>query len=90
MTIQLQVISMRTITSLLCMLQPMSEKHSTNYFAAKHLKYNKLRTLRILEKPVKFLVTTDPNGMFVPAKNLAYLSSFARVSVSILVKSIIH
>ena len=55
MTTQSQVMSMHALTSLLYMVQRMSEKHtSTSYPAERQLKQNKLRVSRICEKPVVF------------------------------------
>ena len=49
----------------------MNEKHpSTSYPAAKHPNHSKLRVSRIKEKPVSFLVATDWDGTFTPAKTL--------------------
>ena len=49
------------VLSMLHMLQRMSEKYlSTNYLAVKHPKHNKLRVLRIREKPVIFFSNHQP------------------------------
>ena len=62
---------MHTLTSVLHMLQRMSEKRLlTGYSATKHLKHNKLMVLHLQEKPVISLVSTNRRVAFSVAKTL--------------------
>ena len=86
MTIQSQVLSIHWITSLLYMLQCISQQcPSTCCLAAKPPKHSTLKVSRIREKPVIFLfsVGTDRHGTFAPAKTLLISGFWAKVFIPV-------
>ena len=80
MATQWQVLSVRSLTSQLYMLQCINKQHpSTCCFAAKHPKTQQIAVTDMLQKPVDFFLLCRMGVDFSSRNNFANLGFFAKV-----------